>query len=392
MGAETFPVSVRIALPAVRASEYLGLRDAGRPPSHRFRSCKGLAGELLAGETPLCPVTVTESGDGVVLDEASAARLAARLADKEKFPGSVQVRLELMVGSMILGFDALERLRPGAVLACREAESDAVRLVEEDTGALLAEGECVVCGRDLDADGRFAVRITSVGTAPSMPAPRIAGGIPARVVLGVSELSPARVADLGEGSIVETDTEAGEPATLVAASLPVATGRVTVRRGRRAFLVRDVLGGGNASVEPEGSGAPDPIACMEKPEAVLRDLRALPPASLVPFLGQVGVPAAACILKLLEADAAAEVLPGLLETYGEAFLAAYVQSEPGGVFPPAARVLLRRIRSLTDASLGSGCGEDAVADAIDRLSAADPRLADRIRGLLPGAGGSPGAP
>lgn len=66
--------------------------------------------------------------------------------------------------------------------------------------------------------------------------------VPTEVVLGHRDLTVAELASIGEGTIIELDTLAGEPVDLVAAGRVIAKGEVVVIDESFGIRVTEVAG------------------------------------------------------------------------------------------------------------------------------------------------------
>ena len=65
--------------------------------------------------------------------------------------------------------------------------------------------------------------------------------VPLKVIIGTCELSLAEFAGIGEGTIIQLDTFAGEPVDLVAAGKMVAKGEVVVIDENFGIRVTEIL-------------------------------------------------------------------------------------------------------------------------------------------------------
>jgi flagellar motor switch protein FliN/FliY len=70
--------------------------------------------------------------------------------------------------------------------------------------------------------------------------------VPLQVILGETEVSVKKLADIGEGSIIELKSMAGEPVNLVAAGQLIAKGEVVVINENFGIRVTTLIQGEDA--------------------------------------------------------------------------------------------------------------------------------------------------
>ena len=69
--------------------------------------------------------------------------------------------------------------------------------------------------------------------------------VPVQIVLGEAELSVSELSELKNGSIVKTDSLAGEPVVFLAAGEEIARGEVVVIDENFGLRITDLYGGDN---------------------------------------------------------------------------------------------------------------------------------------------------
>jgi flagellar motor switch/type III secretory pathway protein FliN len=410
MAEKTVPVSVRIHLPALKASEWTGVRPQSLSDRYRFRSCAGKPGDLLIGETPVCAVAVDETGEGFILDAKNTDRLSSVVEKSRTVLKNARTRFSLRAGTARLNPSELGSLRKGSVITLSETETDPVDLVEDMSGFVRAAGECVEYSSLSEGCGCFGVRILDAKPEREHPSGGGRALVSAEVLLGGCTLSQADIDALGEGSIVAGDHPIMLPVPLVIDGKTVAWGRVSVRTGKKVFIVEEAPfsrisreRGPKPQAKPASRTEPAPEKGLsaETERAIYDALGKIPLSSLRGILLSCGKHAAPYLLKILDPERCAQVLPSAADAYGEGFLSDYIACDPDAAFSEAAHAALSHVaEGILELMARGDMGERAapaekaaqsfaklsaaeLKPLLDRLSKEDPETYTALKPLLP---------